>query len=183
MTTAASSGGRSAPSRSTSRSGTQGRRTGTSSSGASRTSSSSASSTRTRGQTTGSGRSRTQTSSPSARSQSGSGRTGTQTSTSARSGSGGASSSAQSHGATVNLPFVTAEFHRPDVQLPGREDFASAAETVRSQLPTPKQALFYGGLAAGTALSLLEWPVALAIGVGTAVVTSGQGGQGSAQRS
>lgn len=79
----------------------------------------------------------------------------------------------------MNLPFVTAEFHRPDVQLPGREEFASAAETVRSQLPTTKQALFYGGLAAGTVLSLLEWPVALAIGVGTAVVTSNQGDQGS----
>jgi len=74
----------------------------------------------------------------------------------------------------VNLPFVTAEFHRPDVQLPGRKEFASAAESVRSQLPSTSQTLFYGGLAAGTVLSLIEWPVALAIGVGTAVVSSGR---------
>ncbi|GAB2751570.1 hypothetical protein GCM10027174_28030 [Salinifilum aidingensis] len=81
------------------------------------------------------------------------------------------------HGATVHLPFVTAEFHRPDMRLPGRQDVTSAAETVRAQLPSTKHALFYGGLAAGTALSLIEWPVALAIGLGTAVVSSDRGQQ------
>ncbi|MFR9731614.1 hypothetical protein ACL03H_20495 [Saccharopolyspora sp. MS10] len=73
----------------------------------------------------------------------------------------------------MHLPFVTAQFHKPDVQLPGKKELASAADTVRAQLPEPGHALFYGGLAAGVALSLLEWPVALAIGVGTAVVGSG----------
>ncbi|GAB2670774.1 hypothetical protein GCM10027271_33900 [Saccharopolyspora gloriosae] len=80
----------------------------------------------------------------------------------------------------MHLPFVTAQFHRPDVHLPalpGKKEFTSAAETVRAQLPEPGQALFYGGLAAGVALSLLEWPVALAIGVGTAVVGRGDHGE------
>ncbi|MHA6799756.1 hypothetical protein [Bounagaea algeriensis] len=98
--------------------------------------------------------------------------TGTQTAT-----GGDVGRTDTSYGTTVHLPFVTAEFHRPEMRLPDRQDFTSAAETVRAQLPSTKQTLFYGGLAAGTALSLIEWPVALAIGVGTAVVSSERGEQ------
>lgn len=75
----------------------------------------------------------------------------------------------QSQGTTVDLPFVTAEFHRPDFRLPTGDDIASAANTVRSQLPSREQALFYGALTLGTAFAMIEWPVALAIGVGTAL--------------
>lgn len=79
-------------------------------------------------------------------------------------------SSKQDSGPTVELPFVTAQFHKPDLHLPGKEDVNSAVETVRSQLPSRDQALFYGGLAAGAAFSIIEWPVAVAIGVGNALV-------------
>ncbi|GAB3290013.1 hypothetical protein [Parasphingorhabdus pacifica] len=74
-------------------------------------------------------------------------------------------------GPTVELPFVTAQFHRPDLHLPGQQDVTAAVDTVRSQLPSRDQALFYGGLAAGAAFSFIEWPVAVAIGIGNALVT------------
>lgn len=85
--------------------------------------------------------------------------------------SSGGRSAKQEQRATVELPFVTAQFHKPDVQLPGWQQVNSAADSVRSQLPSRDQALFYGGLAAGAAFSLIEWPVAVAIGVGNALVT------------
>jgi hypothetical protein len=58
------------------------------------------------------------------------------------------------HGtATVNLPFV-------------------------SYLPSPGQAAYFGGLAA--LLEVLEWPVALAIGAGTALM--GRSGDANRRR-
>ncbi|MGI8311814.1 hypothetical protein [Saccharopolyspora hattusasensis] len=72
-------------------------------------------------------------------------------------------------GTTVNLPGVTAEFHRPDHYIPTREDLTGAAETVRGYLPSGQMMAFYGGLGALAALSMIEWPVAAAIGVGVAV--------------
>lgn len=72
-------------------------------------------------------------------------------------------------GMTVNLPGVTAEFHRPDHYVPTRDDLAGAADTVRGYLPSRTMMAFYGGLGALAALSAIEWPVAAAIGVGAAV--------------
>ncbi|MGI8313295.1 hypothetical protein [Saccharopolyspora hattusasensis] len=79
-------------------------------------------------------------------------------------------------GTAITLPYVTAELHTTKVQLPGlqgmpgRKELASAVETVRRQLPSRDQALFYGGLTAAAAFSLIEWPVAAAIGIGNALV-------------
>lgn len=79
-------------------------------------------------------------------------------------------------GTAITLPYVTAELHTTKVQLPGfpgipgRKELTSAVETVRGQLPSPGQALFYGGLTAAAAFSLIEWPVAAAIGIGNALV-------------
>lgn len=75
----------------------------------------------------------------------------------------------RTHGTTVQLPFVTAEFHRPDVHLPGRAEVEGAIGAVRKNLPPPEQMVYYGGLAALAVFSVIEWPVAAAIGVGTAV--------------
>jgi hypothetical protein len=75
--------------------------------------------------------------------------------------------------ATVNLPFVTAQFRAPDLHLPGRDDVAGAARGVRSLLPSPSAALFYGGLAATAIAGAIEWPVAAAIGLGTALASKG----------
>lgn len=82
-------------------------------------------------------------------------------------GSGGTSSRAEA--TTVELPGVTAEFHRPDHYVPTRDDLAGAADAVRGYLPSRSMMVYYGGLGALAALSVIEWPVAAAIGVGAAV--------------
>ncbi|SDY06968.1 hypothetical protein SAMN05216215_101997 [Saccharopolyspora shandongensis] len=76
-------------------------------------------------------------------------------------------------GTDITLPYVTAELHTTKVHLPGlpgRKELASAVDTVRGQLPSREQALFYGGLTAAAAFSLIEWPVAAAIGIGNALI-------------
>lgn len=89
--------------------------------------------------------------------------------------------------ATVSLPFVTAEFRAPDlhlphvptphVSMPGRDDVDAAVRTAKSYLPSPKQVTYYGGLAALAAFQVIEWPVAVAIGIGTAVAGQREGRQ------
>ena len=75
--------------------------------------------------------------------------------------------------ATINLPFVTAVFRVPDVHAPTREDLDAAARGVWSMLPSGKSALFYGGLAATAVAGVIEWPVAAAIGIGSALASRG----------
>jgi hypothetical protein len=75
--------------------------------------------------------------------------------------------------ATLNLPFVTAQFRAPSMHMPGRQDLGNAARGARSMLPSGKSMLFYGGLAATAALGAIEWPVAAAIGVGSALASRG----------
>lgn len=80
--------------------------------------------------------------------------------------------------ATVNLPFVTAQFrapelHMPRVHMPDRQEINNTLRTVGSYLPPPRKVLYYGGLALAAALEVIEWPVAAAVAVGTAVAGSG----------
>jgi hypothetical protein len=96
----------------------------------------------------------------------------------------GAAQQRSARTATVNLPFVTATFRKPDIHLPhirvpNRQQALSAAQAAQSYLPSPKQAAYFGGLAALAAFEILEWPVALAIGAGTALM--GRSGQGRPQ--
>ena len=65
--------------------------------------------------------------------------------------------------ASVRMPFVTAKFRAPTV------DVGSVVRVVRSSLPTPRRALYYGGLASPAALSVIAGPVAAAIGIGTEI--------------
>ncbi|HEV7908093.1 MAG TPA: hypothetical protein VGP03_08140 [Pseudonocardiaceae bacterium] len=79
--------------------------------------------------------------------------------------------------ATLDLPFVRAQFRAPRVRMPrvptpGRQELGAAAHAVRSFLPSPADVLYFGGLAALAALEVIEWPVAAAIAVGTAVAKS-----------
>ncbi|MDQ3761716.1 MAG: hypothetical protein M3460_08445 [Actinomycetota bacterium] len=78
-------------------------------------------------------------------------------------GEPGGGGSKQARTATVTLPFVTAQFRMPEVRMD------SAVRAVRSSLPTPERAAYYGGLAALAAFSVIDWPVAAAIGVGTEI--------------
>lgn len=75
--------------------------------------------------------------------------------------------------ATVNLPFVTAQFRMPDVRAPSREELEAAAQGAWSLLPSRKSMLFYGGLAVTAAAGVIQWPVATAIGIGTALASRG----------
>ncbi|WP_340681761.1 hypothetical protein LCL61_23840 [Amycolatopsis coloradensis] len=81
--------------------------------------------------------------------------------------------------ATVNLPFVTAQFrapelHMPRAHIPNRQEIGSALRVVGSYLPSPKQTVYYGGLALMAAAELIEWPVAAAVAIGTAVAGGGE---------
>lgn len=100
-------------------------------------------------------------------------------------------SSSRSSGTTVHLPFVTAQFHAPEMpHVPGRQEISSAANSaveqagsavsaVREQMPSRDHAIFYGALGGAAALSVIEWPVALAIGVGTALVSRSKSQSGA----
>lgn len=76
----------------------------------------------------------------------------------------------RARGTTINLPFVTAEFHGLDAAT--RAQLTATAAIVRAQL-TREKMIFYGGLALGAVLDLLDWPVALAIGVSYELVGRG----------
>jgi hypothetical protein len=89
---------------------------------------------------------------------------------------GGTSTEARAEAArtaTLNLPFVTAQFRAPDLHVPSRDEIGAAARDARSMLPSRKAMLFYGGLAVTAAVGAIEWPGAAAIGVGTAVASRG----------
>jgi hypothetical protein len=73
--------------------------------------------------------------------------------------------------ATIDLPFVTAQFRMPDMRTPSREELEAAARGVRSMMPSRKSMLFYGGLALSAAAGVIQWPVATAIGVGNALAS------------
>lgn len=78
-----------------------------------------------------------------------------------------------SSGASLPVPYVTAQLHTTKIplpEIPGRNEVVSTVTAVRGVLPSRDQLLFYGGLTAAAALSVIEWPVAAAIGIGTAVV-------------
>ena len=99
----------------------------------------------------------------------------------------------QARTATVNLPFVTAQFRAPDVHLPnvphpslasvplvgrlplprvpeaaGRQ-MADAARVVGSVLPEREQVAFFAGLGAVAAFGVIDWPVAGAVAAGTVI--------------
>jgi hypothetical protein len=80
---------------------------------------------------------------------------------------------ATSSGASIPVPYVTAQLHTTHIplpEIPGRNEVASTVTAVRGALPSRDQLLFYTGLTAAAALSVIEWPVAAAIGIGAAVV-------------
>ena len=90
--------------------------------------------------------------------------------------------------ATVNLPFVTAEFRVPDMHVPSWESLpvanrlprphvpetagrqvVDAGRAVGSFLPDRKETALFVGLAAAAAAGALQWPVAVAVAAGTEV--------------
>ncbi|MHA6796664.1 hypothetical protein ACVGVM_24595 [Pseudonocardia bannensis] len=66
---------------------------------------------------------------------------------------------------------MTAQFRAPDMHVPSAGELGGAA---RSLLPSPVATLYYSGLVVTAALGVIEWPVAAAIGVGTALASRGE---------
>ncbi|GAA0530309.1 hypothetical protein GCM10011581_29090 [Saccharopolyspora subtropica] len=87
------------------------------------------------------------------------------------------------HGASIPVPYLTPQLHTYQIPLPRGEDVTHATQAMRGWMPSGGQALFYGGLAAAAVFSVIEWPVALAIGVGNALVQRSARRQGSAKPS
>jgi hypothetical protein len=74
----------------------------------------------------------------------------------------------------LDLPFLTAELRIPEIHAPrlprvSRQEATQTARAATGLLPSPEQLVYYGGLGLMAALDVIEWPVALAIGAGTAI--------------
>ena len=71
----------------------------------------------------------------------------------------------------LDTPVLSLRIHRPHLRLPrlATAPAGRAARAARSALPPPSRLAYYGGLGAAAALGAIEWPVAVAIGVGTAI--------------
>ena len=67
---------------------------------------------------------------------------------------------------TLDLPLVTATIRTPHFAIPAVDAVANAA---REHVPSRRNALFYAGLAGTAAVGLIPWPVAVAVGIGTAM--------------
>ena len=81
--------------------------------------------------------------------------------------------------ATVNLPFVTAQFRIPEVAVDRLRamspELGHVARGAASFLPPPERMAYYAGLGALAVFQVIEWPVAVAIGAGTALAGRSRG--------
>ncbi|MBP2478466.1 hypothetical protein JOF53_007338 [Crossiella equi] len=76
---------------------------------------------------------------------------------------------------TFNLGFLRAQVRLYDLRLPrlhasNREWAAKGAAVVRWVLPTPRQVVAFAGLGLVALVELIEWPVAVAIGLSNVVM-------------
>jgi hypothetical protein len=78
----------------------------------------------------------------------------------------------------LNLPFVTAQFRKPDLHLPrlGRRKTGTGAVAAKARSLSAAEIAYFAGLGLLAAVELIEWPVALAVGAGTALARSGHDG-------
>lgn len=67
---------------------------------------------------------------------------------------------------TLDLPLVTTTIRAPHFAIPAVDAVAKAA---REHIPSRGTALFYAGLAGTAVVGLIPWPVAAAVGIGTAL--------------
>ena len=63
---------------------------------------------------------------------------------------------------------MSAEFRAPQMPKPGQ--LVQAAGAATSFLPPRDRLLYYGGLGTAAVLGVIEWPVAIAIGAGIAIM-------------
>lgn len=78
-------------------------------------------------------------------------------------------------GRSMTVPLVGVKVPMDGVRVPGadvaKQQTLRAAETVRSHLPSMERMLYYGGLGTAALVGVLEWPVAVAAGVGVWVAS------------
>lgn len=74
----------------------------------------------------------------------------------------------------VSMPHLP---HPSMPQLPSRREVIDLGHGMSGFLPPRDQLVLYGGLGAAATLGLLDWPVALAVGAGTAVARRRNGGR------
>jgi hypothetical protein len=82
-------------------------------------------------------------------------------------------------GVTVPVPIVIprVKVYHPSVLGPSR--VGRAGRSVAGRLPSPGRLAFYGGLGAAAVSGVIGWPVAVAIGAGTAIVRRARAGDQS----
>jgi hypothetical protein len=85
----------------------------------------------------------------------------------ARQGRGKARASGD--GVSVPVPIVIPRLKVYHLQVPGPSGIGQAGRSVTGRLPPPERLAFYGGLGAAAVFGVIDWPVAVAIGVGTAI--------------
>jgi hypothetical protein len=90
---------------------------------------------------------------------------------------------ANGNGVDVTVPVLTPHLRTVHVPTPGMSYVEDAGRVVAGYLPSPGRLAFYGGLGVAAVVGLLDWPVAAAIGIGTAIArrTAGRGGAGRSQ--
>ena len=81
--------------------------------------------------------------------------------------------------ATLTLPYVTAQVRIPELPVERLRamslEVGQVARGAASFLPPPQRLAYYAGLGALAAFQVIEWPVAVAIGAGTAVAARTRG--------
>jgi len=73
------------------------------------------------------------------------------------------------HGMTVTVPLTDLHFEIPPLPQLGLPDLPAAAEKVRAAMPPPPELLYFAGLGLLGLFSVIDWPVAFAVGAGTVI--------------
>jgi hypothetical protein len=96
----------------------------------------------------------------------------------ARRGGGQAETTAKarSSGVTVPVPIVIPRLKVYHPPVLGPSSIGQAGRSVAGRLPPPERLAFYGGLGAAAVFGVIGWPVAAAIGVGTAIARRARAG-------
>lgn len=81
----------------------------------------------------------------------------------------------------VPVPILTPHLRVVHIPAPGMSYVGDAGRVVKGYLPSPGRLAFYSALGAAAAFGAIEWPVAAAIGVGTAIARRAGRGEGAAR--
>lgn len=72
-------------------------------------------------------------------------------------------------GMTVTVPLTSLQIRIPPLPQVGIPDIAAAAEKIRAAMPPAPELAYFAGLGLLGLFSVIDWPVALAVGAGTVI--------------